>query len=64
MAASAYFDTIQKMYIAYFGRPADPIGLEFWANKVDAAAGNLDAVINGFAASSESQALFGNKTSA
>lgn len=64
MAASAYFDTIQKMYIAYFGRPADPIGLEFWANKVDAAAGNLDAVINGFAASTESQALFGNKTSA
>lgn len=64
MAASAYFDTIQKMYIAYFGRPADPIGLEFWANKVDAAAGNTDAVINGFAASTESQALFGNKTSA
>lgn len=64
MAASAYFDTIQKMYIAYFGRPADPIGLDFWANKVDAAAGNLDAVINGFAASNESQALFGNKTSA
>lgn len=64
MAASAYFDTIQKMYIAYFGRPADPIGLEFWAKKVDAAAGSLDAVISGFAASTESQALFGNKTSA
>lgn len=64
MAASAYFDTIQKMYIAYFGRPADPIGLEFWAKKVDAAGGAVTEVIAGFAASNESQALFGNKTSA
>jgi hypothetical protein len=29
MAASTYFDQVQKLYIAYFGRPADPVGLNF-----------------------------------
>ena len=63
MAASTYFAQIQNLYIAYFGRPADPTGLNFWARKVDAANGNVDAVIAGFSASAESAALFGNKSS-
>ncbi len=56
MAAST--QTIQKMYIAYFGRPADTIGLQYWADKTEA------QIIAGFSASSESQALFGNQGSA
>jgi hypothetical protein len=53
MAASTYFDQI-----AYFGRPADPVGLNYWASQVDAANGSVAAVIAGFAASSESNALY------
>lgn len=62
MAASAYFDQVQQLYIAYFGRPADTVGQAFWASKIDAANGSIASVIAGFSASTESQALFGNLT--
>lgn len=58
MAAAAYFDQIQQLYIAYFGRPADAVGLAYWANQVDAANGSVAAVIAGFASSVESNALY------
>ena len=58
MAASTYLNQIQQLYIAYFGRPADPVGLTFWATQVDAANGSVAAVIAGFSASSESNALY------
>lgn len=64
MAASAYFDQVQKLYIAYFGRPADPVGLAYWAANVDAANGNFSAAIAGFAASNESNALYSGTSSA
>jgi hypothetical protein len=62
MAASTYYAQVQQLYIAYFGRPADTVGLEFWANAIDAANGSIAAVQAGFSASSESAALFGNKS--
>jgi hypothetical protein len=62
MAASTYLAQVQQLYIAYFGRPADPIGQAYWANIIDAAGGNIAAVQAGFSASAESQALFGNKS--
>ena len=43
MAASTYFAQVQQLYIAYFGRPADPIGQAYWAANIDAA---KDAPIN------------------
>lgn len=43
MAAATYFNQIQQLYIAYFGRPADPVGLTFWATQVDAANGSVAA---------------------
>lgn len=58
MAASDYVDQIQNLYIAYFGRPADPVGLAFWTEQVNAANGNLSAAIAGFATSTESGALY------
>lgn len=63
MAASAYLDQVQQIYIAYLGRPADPDGLAFWANQVDLMQGDLSSVIAGFAASGESAALYGGMTS-
>ncbi|HEX8593899.1 MAG TPA: DUF4214 domain-containing protein [Pseudomonas sp.] len=62
MAASAYFDQIQQIYIAYLGRPADPDGLDYWANQVDAEGGSLAGVVGGFSASAESTALYGQLT--
>lgn len=63
MAASTYFAQVQQLYIAYFGRPADPIGQNYWATQIDAANGSIASVIAGFSASAESAALFGNKSS-
>jgi hypothetical protein len=63
MAASTYVDQIQKLYIAYFGRPADPVGLNYWATQVDAAGGNLSLAIAGFSASLESAILYGSTSS-
>lgn len=62
MAASTYLNQIQQLYIAYFGRPADPVGLTFWATQVDAANGSVAAVIAGFASSQESSALYSGVT--
>lgn len=64
MASSAYFDQIQQLYIAYFGRPADTIGLAYWAAQVDAANGNVAQVVAGFSASVESKALYGSVSTA
>ncbi len=47
----------QKIYIAYYGRPADPAGLSYWANRIDSE--GLEAVIEAFATSPESVALYG-----
>lgn len=63
MAASTYFAQVQQLYIAYFGRPADPTGQKYWAKNIDAANGSIASVIAGFSASAESAALFGNKSS-
>jgi Ca2+-binding RTX toxin-like protein len=62
MAASTYLAQVQQLYIAYFGRPADPIGQAYWAGIIDAANGSIAAVQAGFSASTESQALYGNKS--
>jgi len=57
MAASATsLEYVQKMFIAYFGRPAAPSGLEYYGELVDA--GNIAALQDDFWNSAESQALF------
>ena len=49
---------IQKAYIAFFNRPADPLGLSWWEKQVAANGGNLAAVINAFSASQEYKDLY------
>lgn len=58
-AASSYFDTVQQIYIGYYQRPADPSGLIYWAGRLDSWGGNLNEIIEAFAHSAESQALYG-----
>jgi len=60
MAASSYYSAVQKAYIAYYGRPADIGGLTYWADRLNAAGGNLSAIIQAFGTSAEAQDLYGD----
>ena len=71
--ATDYYDLVQRVYVAYFGRPADPAGLAFYAqNYLNAGAPTnvaglpgayasnpgVQQLIDSFATSAESQALY------
>ena len=60
MAASAYTDTVQKVYIAYYGRAADPVGLAYWSGEIDTAGGSIAAIMASFGASAEATTLYGS----
>lgn len=60
MATQASIDAIQKLYISFYQRPADVTGLEYWANRADAANGNMSAIVNAFATSAEATANYGS----
>jgi trimeric autotransporter adhesin len=53
-----YTATIQQLYVAYFNRPADPLGLAYWEGAVAKANGSTAAVSAAFAASAEYQASY------
>ncbi|MBB3220865.1 DUF4214 domain-containing protein [Pseudoduganella umbonata] len=55
---------IQALYIAYFNRPADFLGLQYWEEQVAKAGGNVAAVADAFAASPEYTSLYEDKSSA
>lgn len=72
-AAANYEELVQQLYLGYFGRPADPAGLAFYANAMrstnapatvqglrDAYASNeqVRQLLDGFANSVESQQLY------
>lgn len=50
---------IQKLYIGYYGRPAEPGGLAFWVNKLEEE--GLQNVLGAFANSQESAELYGEQ---
>jgi hypothetical protein len=58
--ATAYTDQVQKVYIAYYGRAADPVGLAYWAAKVET--DGLDGIMASFGASAEATTLYGSLT--
>jgi hypothetical protein len=62
--ATTYNTDIQKLYVAYFNRPADPAGLAYWETVVEAAKGNTAAVSASFAGSAEYKATYANMTNA
>ncbi len=62
MATAASLQTIQQFYVAYYGRPADPAGLEFWATQLDTAGGVLTAVLDAFGTSAEATTRYGTGT--
>ena len=44
---------VQKSYLAYYGRPADPDGLAYWAGRMDREGGSLASIIGSFGTSAE-----------
>jgi len=62
--ATTYYTDIQKLYVAYFNRPADPAGLAYWETVVEGAKGSTAAVSASFAASAEYKATYANMTNA
>jgi S-layer protein len=60
---AAFTQELQQLYVAYFNRPADPSGLEYWDAAVTAAGGDLAAVSVAFAGSAEYKAAYNGLTS-
>ena len=56
--ATTFTTELQKLYVAYFNRPADPTGLAFWNNVVTNAGGSTAAVSAEFAKSAEYKAIY------
>lgn len=63
MPTTTSINTIQKLYIAYYARPADPTGLNYWANALDSNSTGINAIVDTFASSTEAQSLYGSATS-
>jgi hypothetical protein len=57
-----YTEAVQKLYVAYFSRPADPAGLAYWEGVVTAAKGSTAAVSAAFAGSAEYKATYAGLT--
>ncbi|MDA8417841.1 MAG: DUF4214 domain-containing protein [Desulfobacteraceae bacterium] len=57
---TAYVDQVQKAYIAYYGRPADATGLDFWTNKLAAVNGQWGSIIDAFGNSAEATNMLAN----
>ena len=56
MATTATATDVENAYLAYFGRPADPEGMNYWIGK------SIATMQAGFAASQEYQNLYGGMT--
>ncbi|MBD8564283.1 DUF4214 domain-containing protein [Oxalobacteraceae sp. CFBP 8763] len=44
---------VQELYVAYFGRPADPVGLDYWMDTLAGSVVTLDDISRSFAESQE-----------
>ncbi len=63
MASQASLSLAQSLYVAYYGRPADPEGLEFWATVLDDKTVDIKVMLTDFGNSPEYTSRFGNLTS-
>ncbi len=60
---SSHEERVLEAYLAYYGRPADPGGLQYWSNRLRNEGGNINSIINAFGESLEYQQRFGNLSS-
>lgn len=59
--ATDYINEVQKLYVAYFSRPADPAGLTYWANNLQNNPNGYQEISAAFSTSAEYRALFAGK---
>ncbi|WP_342116649.1 DUF4214 domain-containing protein [Pseudoduganella sp. OTU4001] len=59
-----YATDLQKLYVEYFNRPADPAGLQFWETVITNKQATLATVAAEFAKSAEYKAAYAGKTTA
>lgn len=57
---NSFEDRVMGAYLAYYGRPADPGGLEYWAGRLEDEGGNLNSIMDAFANSEEFDRRFGS----
>ena len=50
---------VTAVYVAYYGRAADPDGRAFWSNQLDQSGGDLSGIIDAFGTSQEAVQRFG-----
>src|SRR5665647_495389 len=59
-------DAVQRLYVAYFNRPADPVGLLYWESKLPsttvATQAQLTTLAAGFSGSAEYAALYAGQS--
>lgn len=61
---SAHVQAVQQLYVAYFNRPADYAGLDYWTNVVANQKGSTTAVSAAFAAEAEYKTAYAGMTNA
>jgi hypothetical protein len=56
--ATDYINEVQKLYVAYFSRPADPAGLAFWADQLQNNPNGYQNISAAFSTSAEYRAAY------
>jgi hypothetical protein len=59
-----YTNEVQKLYVAYFSRPADAAGLTFWINQLQHDPSATQEISANFSQTAEYKAMYGNMTNA
>ncbi|ARU57270.1 hypothetical protein OLMES_3229 [Oleiphilus messinensis] len=59
---NAYEHQVINAYIAYYGRPADLAGFQYWVQELDLASGNLNRIMNPFGNSTEYMTRYSGMT--
>ena len=60
-------DAVQRLYVAYFNRPGDPLGMQFWEARLPATAATqaqLEGIANSFSGSAEYANLYSGLSNA
>jgi len=59
-AVTDYRRRVTAMYVAYYGRPGDAGGLDFWTRRLNEVSGDLSEIVDSFGNSAEYRDRFGD----